>query len=515
MVARVATAFTQLILGFYLLPDVFGIYGFAHSILSLTAIMRAGGTATYMPSMRPEEFHRESGRLFGWGLLCAVTGCAITSGLAVPLANWQMRPELAWALWALAGRNFISVFSIQMRMRMVVDLRFRELAALDTFNSIGKLVLSWVLAIALADTEYAVLVLAVPYAAASLIELVYCLFASGITLDEMTPRPKRLLQTAVQLRWSLALAVAISLNSQTNLLVMKSIIPLAAVGWIYWAYQLASQPATMLSTGLSNILAPTMARERGDPATERRTMRNIFAGAMLLVPFICFGLNAVFPAAEALVYHGRWAPATWPLLFLSIGLCYVTISYVLYGPLVGLRQFKRLAGVEAIRGGAMLAGTTAGCFICSAVGLRMEIQNAPDQAINPEIVRAAVIISATTGIAMAATSIGQLYWIMRRFGMGALEFSRTVFFGPAIALLVLTASRSIADSLAESFAPADCPSAVVNGVRLLVTTVIFGGAAIIVVRFLAEETVRRAVEVLPARFRAPVRRALILHRVEG
>jgi O-antigen/teichoic acid export membrane protein len=507
-VARCSAAITQIILGLYLTSQDFGLYATALGILGLTACMRAGGVATYLPSMKPEEYDREAGRLFGWAAICMATGASITSAVAQPVANWYGQPMLAWVLWILAARNLVTLMSLQARMRMAIDLRFRELAVLDTVIAVSKLGLACLLAWWLDETPEAVLALAVPYAASACIEFAYCIPASGVRIRHFTPKPKRLIQTAKQLRWPLALAVLISVNSQTNFVVISLITPVAAVGWIYFAYQLASQPMTLLASGLTNVFAPIMARERGNPAKERETITRVFSGAMLLVPFFFFGATAVFPAAEELVYRGRWEPANWPFFFLSVGFCFATATGVLTGSLLGLRRFQTLTGFEAMRAIGLIGGAFIGFGACLLLGLDFRALPSSQQTASADLRTAIVVISAATGASVAIMAITQLWLIMRQYRMPTVDFARNIAFGPLVALLTMVAAQSVGNSVTLSIHPGALSATQLAVVQLLLTTVTYATVTLICVRFLAEETLRRTVEVLPKGFQPAVRRVL-------
>ncbi len=506
--ARCSAAVTQIILGLYLTSQDFGLYATALGILGITACMRAGGVATYLPSMKPEEYERDSGRLFGWAAVCMVSGASITSVVAQPVASWYGQPMLAWVLWILAARNLVTLMSLQARLRMAIDLRFRELAVLDTVIALSKLGLACFLAWWLDDTPEAVLALAIPYAASSCIEFAYCIPASGVGLKHFTPQPKRLLQTAKQLRWSLALAVLISVNSQTNFVVISLIIPVAAVGWIYFAYQLASQPMTLLASGLTNVFAPTMARERGNPAQERETITRVFSGAMLLVPFFFFGATAVFPAAEELVYRGRWEPANWPFFFLSVGFCFATATGVLTGSLLGLRQFRTLTGFEAMRAVGLIGGAFVGFGICVILGLEFRSLPSTEHLASTDLRTAIVVISAATGASVAIMAVIQLWLIMRQYRMPTIDFARNVAFGPAVALLTMIAAQSVGNSVTLSIHPGALSAKQLAAIQLLLTAATYIAVTLVCVRFLAEETLRRTVEVLPKTFQPAVKRVL-------
>ncbi|MBL9140363.1 MAG: oligosaccharide flippase family protein [Phycisphaerae bacterium] len=506
--ARASSFLGQVVLGWYLSPAQFGIYGTAIGVLGVTGGARAGGVATFLPTMKPEEFRTEAGRLFGWGLFCVTGGAVLTALAAEPAAVWFNQPPLALALYVLAVRHILAVIALMPRMRMTVDHRFKELAILDTVGSLVKLALTCVLAVWLWDTEYAILAIAVPFAVSTLVEIAYCLPASGITLAEFTPKPRLLWSTAKSVRWALAVAVLFSLNSQANFVLIAKMVPAAAVGWIYFAYQLAVQPMMLFNGALTNVFAPMMARQRGNPAQERETIHRVFAGSMLLIPFVVFGTFALFPSVEALVYSGRWRGATVPFFFLCLGTCFATVSMLLTGPLLGLRQFTTLAGFEATRAIGLIGGTALGFVACLLFGLDLTAPNLADGSPAHDVSLGAGVIAAGIGLSMAGVAVWQIATVMKRYKMPTSELLRALLMGPLVGLLTMVTAISLGDSVSQSVDPRALHPKTDDLIRLAVTGTTFAAISIVCIRFIAEGTLRRTVEVMPEGLRKKTERLL-------
>lgn len=485
MTARVSSLVTQAIVAFFLTKEQIGVYATATGVMGLTAIMRAGGVFTYLPTTQPEEFSREARRLFAWAATCLFAGGAITAASAQFAADRYHQPILATVLYILAVRHAASAFSIFARARMIVHLRFGELAKLDMTVAILKPILVTIAAWNLSGTYYAALTMVVPFCFGTLADLVWCLPRSRLSWKELRPDFGRLWETAYELRWSLTLALLISLGSDVSLAIISYFAQAAVVGVFYFAYQLALQPLNMFSNAFSSVMAPTVARERGDRARENDVLNRVFSGAMLFAPLITFGVAAVFPAAEELVYRGRWSSANLPLTFLSVGFCFVAVCGLMTGPLLGLRRFRKLAAFEGMRACGVIGGSLLGLLLIHLLNINKEGNAAP------------AIVAAGAGLFLALLASTQVWMIMRECNMPRMEILRNLVFGPSLAGLCAIAAVSLGHSILNSLPPRMQTGTVADALRLGLVAISYGLIGLAALRFVAEGTLRRTVEVLP------------------
>ena len=82
----------------------------------------------------------------------------------------------------------------------------------------------------------------------------------------------------------------------------------------------------LLTSALQNVLAPFLARDRGNQVAEQLGMERVFAGAMLFVPITTVATASFFPTLELLVWGGKWSAVNHGLYFLCIGATYATIA---------------------------------------------------------------------------------------------------------------------------------------------------------------------------------------------
>jgi len=508
--ARLSSLASQVVVGIYLTEAQVGTYAVAIGVTGVTALMRGGGSALYLPSIKPAEFEAKASRQFWWctGFLALSTvltsififlipflqTSASISTMMPGLARASELPELPATLWALAVRQLIAGALTVGRMRMSVELRFNELAKLDLILSVVRIAITWWAAAA----GMGALALAVPHLATAVAELIYYGSCSACKLSDLRWNGSGFGELAAKMRWPLIAAIANTVNTQINLLVLGLLVPASTLGVFYFAFQLASQPTVFLAAALQNVLAPFLARDRGNPILERLGMERIFAAGMLFVPITTVATASFFPSLERLLWGGRWAAANSGIMFLCVGATYATIATILTGPLLGLRQFKAVAAFEA----GKIVGTVGGAALGALLLWRHE-------ALLPDWVSAETIVCATTGLMMTVASLGQLVWIMRKYGTEWNTLVRMLTFGPLLATLTAVAAQSIGHSLVTTLA---LPGGRLGAaIELGTVCSVYGVLIIMAVRFTAEGTVRDTVSVLPAKIRDRLNGVLGFH----
>jgi O-antigen/teichoic acid export membrane protein len=508
--ARLSSLAGQVVVGFYLTEAQVGTYAIAVGVLGVTALMRGGGAALYLPTIKPEEFEAKASRQFWWctgfltfsallttaviALIPVVQGSEWLHAVLPSLARASDLPGLEATLWVMAARQVIGGPLTVGRMRMSVELRFKELAKLDTMLALLRLALTWVIA----SSGLGALALALPHLAMGVVELLYYFVSDACKLSDLRWNGRGFREIAAKMKWPLVAAIANSINGQVNLLVLGILVPASTVGVFYFAFQLASQPTVFLGAALQNVLAPFLARDRGNPVLERLGMERVFAAGMLFVPITTVATASFFPSLERLLWGGRWAAANFGIMFLCVGATYATVATILTGPLLGLRQFKAVAAFEA----GKIVGTVGGAALGALLLWRRE-------ALLPHWVSEETIVCATTGLMMTIASLGQLVWIMRKYSTEWNTLVRMLAFGPLLATLTAVAAQSIGHSLVNTLALPSGRSGA--AVELGTVCSVYGVLIIMAIRFTAEGTLRDTVSVLPAKIRDRLNGVLGLH----
>ncbi|MEY3141721.1 MAG: hypothetical protein RLY21_214 [Planctomycetota bacterium] len=503
-VARSSTLLSQILVGLFVTEREVGTYAVAVGITGLTCVFRGGGASLYLPSIRRDEFDSSAGRIFWWGLAFRILCSILTFGAALALPHLDLAdppPRLAETLQIFAVSQLVLAFSIVGRIRMSVQQRFTELARLDIVTSLCRVAATAILAWGGAGP----LALVIPIALAPLVELGYYILNG--TLGSISYRwvGGTLRQTAVLMAMPAVASILIALNSQLNFLIVKPMLVLASMGVYYFAYQLASQPSLLIATPLTNVLATHFAAERGDPERESRAIVSIGGGAVLFSSLLSCGMIAVFPAADRLLWAGKWSEAVIPIVALGGSACWSTAVGIISPALAGLRRFRAMALFEALKGIGIFSGAALGALV---VGLSHEGRIELPESLALD----STLVSISTGAMVSVMSIAQLMWLMRTHGAGATAVAKVLVQGPVLSAVAAVVAYTVATQSVQYL-----PAAISGGsVRTLAfAECVIGGtvyavSALFILRFAAAGSLRDAVAVLPGRPRSLAERFLRL-----
>jgi O-antigen/teichoic acid export membrane protein len=526
--SRGATLLSQVIVGLFLTEREVGTYAVAVGITGFTCMLRGGGASHYLPTFRSDEYDSGIGRVFWWGFWFRLLAGILTLGAALAIPSLDLAdppPQLSAVLGVFAIGQILFAFSIVGRIRMAVRQRFTDLARLDVANAVFRVsataVLAWSGAGALA--------LVIPIAMAPAVELVY--FIANGTMRAIDYRwPKGALrETASIMLWPALVSVLISLNSQSNFLIVKPMLALASMGVFYFAYQIASQPLLAIASPLTNVLATYFAAERGEREREARAMVSVASGSVLFSSIFCFAIIALFPSVERLLWSGKWSEATLPVFALAGAGCWATAVGILSPALAGLRRFRAMAWFEALKclglfGGAALG---AGLLVLDQRGmlpfsepLRDLASAVADKSANlsgsgPGSAfesHDSTVVGISTGIAVALVSIGQIAWLLRNHGARTASMLRVLVQGPLVSALAAIASVAVATLLTKALV-AEMPALSGRTLALVeaaCTGVLYLGCAAAILRLLAAGALREAIGLLPQRPRSLAMKVLRL-----
>lgn len=497
---RLASFASQVIVGWYLSEEQVGAYVVALGVMGITGVLRAGGMALYLPSVKADELdgkvprHLAWSSAFLWGSgLATLVVAGFAPELATRFANFGLEGVQA-TLVLLAVRQFLTPLAMVARIRLSIGRQFGSLARIDSVSAVLRVAMTWIVAREGGGT----LALAIPYCAQVIIDLAAIGSIGGIKRSDFRFRGVSLRQLAATLAWPLAASAAISIRSDVVFLLLGLVVPAASLGIFYFAFQLANQPTMLLAGALQNVLAPFQAEDRGNSAAERLGMERVFGASMLFVPATTVVTASLFPSLETLLWKGRWAAATPCLVYLCVGASYSTVVAIMTGSLIGLRRFKALAAFEATK----IAGTVGGAVVGTTI-----IALSGEEALEDST--QATIVGACVGIAMGAVAFAQIAWIMRRLGTPASEVWRGLLFGPSLALLIALSAQSIGHSIRESAGvPADRFGAAIEFASIGLVYCLIMALAI---RFIAENILRETIEALPKPAALRISRLLRLH----
>ena len=484
---RMSTAIAQVVAAFYLTPAQFGIYATAVGVVIITSLFRGGGSGNHMLTMTPAEFESGGGRYFRYSLIFAaltlVTSLLVSGPAASAFAKAKgySESDLRGLIVVLGIQFAVFIVGQYPRSRISSELRFKELAALDIVSGLLKLATTWVLAI----EGGGAMALAVPLLVTSGFENMWTWGRARLTRSELHAPKGWLPGTLREMRLPIVMAVLATLNSQTDALVGSVLVPVAVIGYYFFATQLASQPNNLIATSLRSVFAPAAARVRGDVAKERESIYVVFTTGMVFAPIISMAIPAVFDSFERAVWDGKWAQSRIPLLILSATLVYPTVVQLVAAPLSGIRDWSGAIRLDSGRAIAKILGAA----IAGVLIIWLQLGS----------VASGILLAALVGGLGALVASLELYRIIKRLGIttrGTILYE--LYSTPLAALLSGVASAGLAQSLVESLGASLSPRTTAC-IECAVAGTLYLTLSLTLLRFGYTRTLERVIELLPTR----------------
>lgn len=501
---RLSTGLSQVVAAIYLSPRDFGIYAAAMAIITITTALRGGGTGSYVYTMTPREFETDGVRLFRYSMLFVGVGVLLT-GISLPLSAWWYAGsedypsrEIGFVM-ILLGLNFV-VFNLSVfpRAMMVANLRLSEVSLVDSCSGFIKLASTWLLATQGAGP----MALAAALLMGSLFEFLWTWSRAGFSLLR-GPDPAALPSdsdssfgaTFRQMRLPLALALMISLSSQTDLATSSPFVPAVVLGYYFFASQLAAQPAMLVGNTLRSVFTSTTAHVRGDRDRENASIQTIFNGAMVFMPLVTMAIPAVFESLERAVWQGKWAGSRFPVLILSATLVYPAALQLIAAPIAGIRDWKLAIRLDGLRAASKIVAAALGGICITWLSLDTSTSG--------------VVLAGSVGGLSALVASVEMYRILIRSGMPRHTIIYELYSTPLAALLSALAAAGLAHSIGDQLhfmVGVRGAAAVETAIAIFVYALL----AMVLLRFGYTNTLERLVGALPAFLQRPARRLFAL-----
>ena len=306
----------QLLLGWILSPSDFGVYAISVAITSLVTVFKDGGIRELLVQ-RWQEYDKLVGPVFWLGVCVNVVAGLVLAAIAPLAALAYDEPSLLWmvlitAVWIPLS----STYSIQY-VRLRLDLRFKTIAWLGLTSGIIR----YGGQVALALSGFGAVSFVLPLLATAIYEAI---IGYAVTREwpwrhrvDMSRWPD-LLREVRWIVWGNLMAGGLG---QSYYLVVGLFVSKDIIGVYFFAMQLLFHVESVIGNTLQQVLVPVLSRFKHDAErTGGAAVRTIRATMLVTVPAV-LGLAVVFPGIEEsiTIWQGKWEPAIWPLIVLSIG----------------------------------------------------------------------------------------------------------------------------------------------------------------------------------------------------
>lgn len=485
---------SQIVLGWLLLKEDFGIYATALAVAGVVTSFRDGGVRELLIQKGHSAYEDLVGPVFWLALAVNVAAAGVLAGGSPVVARVYGEPRLVWMLLIIACTLPMGTTGAILQARMRMDMRFGAISRIMMVSALIKNAGT----IGLAAAGLGPYSFVLPLIPATIFENVASYAAVRARPWRYGAQVARWGGLISRTRWLVFGAVANVLFDMGPYAVLGAIVPDAVVGTYFFAAQITAQIGVLLSANVQQVLFPALASMEGDRARMAAASMRTLRALMLIGGYACLCLSAVMGPLEMFLWHGKWAAATpavqilgffFPLR-ITFGLCAALM--------LAEGRFKGLCFLTLYEGLAIIAAAVIGGLSGGT----------------------ATTIAWWTGGAMALGRLAGTMYTMHSVGVGPRRVLRAILppwmlaTGAALLAVGIDAYGGLGPAVRPMLSQVGLRGGVlemgVNGLRVAVMGTVCTAAFAIGARVLIPTRLREAIAVGPRRIGAKVERVLLL-----
>ena len=363
LLGRVAALAAQIVTGWVLLDEEFGLFATAIGILAFAGLLQGGNALAYLVTLPPAGRRLRTGTVFTLSNGFYLIGVVPMLWLAPSLAVYFNEPDLTFLLWIMAATMMLSPVRFVLRARINSRLAFGTGAVATIINNICMYPLTIVLAIVFRDVTS----LAIPVLIGSIAEIIFLWIKSRPSADDFRPRIRLVWPLIRQFRWLLLGAAMTTLFNRGDYMAAEFLVETSVLGVYYFGYQLAIQPGQVFTNTVLNIIVPVVKRLSHDRVRLTSALRRLLGTGGFAIAFVNLGMLAIIPPLERLIWAGKWSNTVLTVQLVSIGITYTTILGIGTSPLMAERRYKESVICGLVRATGIVGGAVFGSIVWGSV----------------------------------------------------------------------------------------------------------------------------------------------------
>jgi O-antigen/teichoic acid export membrane protein len=372
---------TQIALARLLVPRDFGLVALAYTAVAFVAVIRNTGIQQILVQ-RQKHFRRWANPAF-WMEFAVGLATAAMLAIAAPISAIVFHNgNLAGLILIVAAAGTLSAWNVVPSAKLMIDMRFRAVAAVN----ISYTVISSALSVLLAWRGFGAYSFVIPLPVACIVRAIW-LWRLTRPPVRWRPQFRRWRFLVGDSFYMLAASFFLTVMFQAGSLALGLFCTKAVVGQFFFALNLSTQIAQLLSQNLGNVLLPALAKLQQDqPRQVAAILRASRLLAIISIPLSLLLAVAAKPGI-AIIFGSKWLPAAPVLQLLAIGMAINIPSTPAYTALQSRGLFKTIFVYIAVQflpfmlavlfgaryGGAVGAAAAWGAaqFILSPIWIRL------------------------------------------------------------------------------------------------------------------------------------------------
>jgi len=296
----------QILIGWLLVPEDFGIYAFALSMSTAVVALRNGGSSQVV-IQRGHEYHLRAGLFLRYSLVFNLIAMVLLLGVAVP---FLLRSAPAGILILGTAISLpLGTPAMLYRAKLAIDRRFRELSTIGVWSA--ALWQGSVVCLAFCGLG------AMSFAIAPILQAGYESLAGwryvGAIPNARQKRPRQeYVQLFSQTRWIMLSAAAVALATTGVYFVVGVLTDARTVGAFFFAFQLVVAVSLPVYGAMETVFPPLLSQLGSDSARQISAYSRILRITVVAAVPLSIACALALPVSIHFVWNGKWdiaAPA--------------------------------------------------------------------------------------------------------------------------------------------------------------------------------------------------------------
>lgn len=340
---KVVTLLGQILLGWYLLPEDFGVIGLATTVTMYAALVERAGIREVL-IQRGRNIDRWTRIGVPFALSLGLSETLLVLALAPVAARAYGEPQLLAVLGVLSLQGLPRAAAIPAEAKLLRQMRFREVAV----SQWGVAVFTTVLMVLLAWWGWGAMSFALPRPIAMTWRAAWLWWAARPAFEWRRLHVRRWPLLAGDSALLLAGNLMITFTQQGDYMLLGLYHPSEVVGRYFFAFALSMQTLQVIMPNLSAVFFPALARLQKEP----RRQADAFLRTSSLLAAVVMPVGALQAAFAGpmvrLIFPQRWEPTIPIFVILSCALGFAAVGISAGSLLVGQGRFKTMLWTNAL-----------------------------------------------------------------------------------------------------------------------------------------------------------------------
>ena len=351
---------TQLVLGWYLFKEDFGLLAIATSIANFVKVFNDGGVAQVLIQRGGTNFERLSTPAFWIGMVFSL----ISAGLLALCAPWAAAiyddARLVPMLLILALTMVLSAPATIFKAKLRLDMQFKTLS----WQGTAWFFLRYVGTILLAYWGFGAMSFVLPLPVVSIFECLVTYQATRIAPWRGNAQFSIWSHILGSSTWVLIASFARAIARNGDYLVLGLLVSQGVVGQYFFGYQLTAQFAILMASNIQFVLFPVLTRFANQPDRQASAMVRTIRMIMLVSGPISLMVALNIESLETLLWHNKWAMVVPLMQVFSLFAPVRLIPDVLHAAITSRGEFRRSAQFLLMEGLVLMFSAWLAVVLC-------------------------------------------------------------------------------------------------------------------------------------------------------